>query len=328
MRDHLLQHVDAVDAARRDRRRKTEAGVHPAGPEQLVDGVPAGAGQVRVGTPVEQVVGQLPVGVGHGHHQRALTVRQRVVDVGARLEQDAQGIEMPAARGEHERREAGRMRRVEHPAAARRPAARLGPRMDVGAQLRQRVDRGGVVPRRRPHQRGLAAEPVARVGVGAAHQQQADRVGVARPRRRHQHRLAFRKRRIRIGARVEQRLQDRGVAVLGGQRDRRHAVPVGRGHVGARLDQQVDEGRGVAVHGPVQRGGAVRLGLVHVDGRVVEERTNRFDVSRPHRRDQRRVTVAGRFRRRGRRRTGDQRGHPGQRHQECRRVRCWPRHVA
>ena len=70
-RDHLPDHMDAVERPGRHRPGRPEADVRPARAHRLVQRVPSGSGQIRIGALVEQEIGQLPVRVGRRHDQRA-----------------------------------------------------------------------------------------------------------------------------------------------------------------------------------------------------------------------------------------------------------------
>ena len=101
-RDQLLDDIDAVERAGRHRAGRV-AEVRPAAVNRLVQRIPSRAREVRIGAAVEQQVGQLPVGVGGGDDQRAFAVRQRVVDVGARIEQRSRAVEAAGADREQQR---------------------------------------------------------------------------------------------------------------------------------------------------------------------------------------------------------------------------------
>ncbi len=132
--------------------------------------------------------------------------------------------------------------------------------------------------RRRPHQRGGAAQGVLRVHVGAVIEQDLDRVDVAGPRRHHEGRLAMRQDgHVRVGSGFQQLFDHRRVAVDAGQRQRSGALAVGGGHVCAGLNQQSCRLQVVAVHSPVQR--RRTIGLRRIDVRaLLQQRAQRRAV--------------------------------------------------
>jgi len=70
--------------------------IGPTLTDRLVQRVPAGGRQVRIGAMLQEKVRQLPVRIRGSHDERTLPVRQRIVDVGARLEERTNRIDTPA----------------------------------------------------------------------------------------------------------------------------------------------------------------------------------------------------------------------------------------
>ena len=181
-------------------------------------------------------------------HERARAVEQRLVGVGAGIEQCTRRVDGAGADGEGERAEV----------AARGADVAFGPGRE------QRPDRRRVVLVRGPHQRRLAFPLLAVVDARAAFDERVERRRVARAGGRHQRSLAFRQRRVCVGAARQQQPRHRRIAVLGRERQRRHAVAVARIDLGARVEQCFHELDVAAVHGPVQRRRAVGVGVVRV----------------------------------------------------------------
>jgi len=128
----------------------------------------------------------------------------------------------------------------------------------------QRSDRIGIAVRRRPHERGGAAQRLARVDPSAMIQEQRERCHTAGPRGHHERRLPVRQGLIGIGTSLEQSLDELGTAGLAGERKRGHARIGCDVRVRARREQRGHRlGIGI-IDRPVQRGAAVGLGHVHV----------------------------------------------------------------
>ena len=79
-----------------NRPRRAEADVRPPDADRLVQRIPAGAREIRIGAAIEQQVGDLPVGIRRRHDQRALAVGQGIVDIGAGIEQRGTASSAPA----------------------------------------------------------------------------------------------------------------------------------------------------------------------------------------------------------------------------------------
>ena len=105
---------------------------------------------------IDQERGQLVVGVHDRQQQRAGAVGQRLVDVGAGVEQDARGLDVTRAHGKQVRREHTAVRSL----------------VEVGAGLEEQPSPPRVIVLgRRPHQRGLPLPAFLRVHVGAVGEQ-------------------------------------------------------------------------------------------------------------------------------------------------------------
>ena len=104
-----------LSSASRRHRPWRVAEIGPAAVNGLVQRVPAGAGQVRIGALVEQEARHFPVRVGGRHDERALAIGQQVVDVRSRLEQGARAVDVAGADREEECGEPGGRRAGEDP---------------------------------------------------------------------------------------------------------------------------------------------------------------------------------------------------------------------
>ncbi len=120
--------------------------------------------------------------------------------------------------------------------------------------------------RRRPHERGLAAEALARVDGRAVLEQRLRGRDVAGARDGHQRRLAVLIRRVRVRSGREQQVQDLGVRDLGREAHRRRAVLVREIRVGAVVEQPAYLCDVAFVDGPLQRRAAVGVAMIHVRG--------------------------------------------------------------
>jgi hypothetical protein len=136
--------------------------------------------------------------------------------------------------------------------------------VDVGALRNQEPHHLGMPPRRRPHQRSLAAPRLLRVDSGAFGDQQPGGFDVAGSRHSLERGHAVRIGRIGIGPRLQQHLQHLGAADFGGQAHRRGAVVVGDLQIGAEPQQPLGLGDVAVVHRPLQRRAAVGAALIDV----------------------------------------------------------------
>ena len=129
--------------------------------------VPPGAGEVRIGAPIEQSVHELPVGIRRRHDENALAVRQCVVDVGACVQQHFRRREMACSNRKHQGREPGRRRAAKD--ASIGCFARRGRRLqlDIASGFGQHLEHRGMTLGRSPHHCRLAVQLVACVDVGA-----------------------------------------------------------------------------------------------------------------------------------------------------------------
>ena len=243
----------------------------------------AGLAGVGVGSPRQQERRQPRVSADRGDQQRRDAARRRRVDVGARVEQQPRQRRRVLARGDQQRRE---------------PAGRAG--ADVGARGEQRAHDLDVLLGRRPHQRRLPLPGLGGGRVRAGVEQRAHGLHAARPGAGHQRRLARRAGRVRRGARPQQPRHHPGGPVAARQRQGRHAVVVRRVDAGPGGEQPLHKRQRVVVGRPVQGRGPVRSGGVHVGGGP-QQRFDRRGGQRPDRLDE------GAAARRGRRAGGGQR---------------------
>ena len=103
--DEDARHVEAVEPSQGHRERRVAPEVGPARPHHLVQGRPALSARVGVGPRREQPRRDLVLRVVDGHAQRAGTVGQGVVGVGAGRDQSVEGPQAAFAGREQQRRE-------------------------------------------------------------------------------------------------------------------------------------------------------------------------------------------------------------------------------
>ena len=212
-----------------------------------MEGGPSLGGGVRIGAAIEEEAGKLEVRVVQRQHERAHAVGHPLVDVGARFEQGARGVDVAAAHGKEKGREL---------------AGRRG--VNVGAGGRQHPDGRCAIFGGRPHQRRLSLAGFLGIDVRAAADERLHGVHVARPCRRHQHRLAFGQGRVGIGSGGEQLFDHRGVAVGRREMKRCDAVAVRDLRLRAGLEQRPGHLEIVELGGPMERGRAVGFSGVDV----------------------------------------------------------------
>ena len=280
----LLQREDEFVGPARHRGAAGEPGVGVGAPGQQhsdqrpvgaqdrrVQRAVAGAVRVGVGAAGEQELRQPRMAAHDGQRQRAVAVGAGLVDVGARVEQQAGGVDAAVARREQQRGEppgvevlgAGRARR-----AAESRAAELPPGDRAGVDGRPVLQQHGgdvrLPVRGGPHQGGLPVLRLGGVDLGAVLDERPRRRGVARRRAAHERRLTGQKPAVRIRAGRQQPLDDLGVAARARHPQGRGAEFVRRVDVGAGVDQPVHRAQGVPVRRPVQRRRAVTLRRVDV----------------------------------------------------------------
>ena len=221
--------------------------------------------RMRVGTLVQQVLGNFKVRVVDGHHERCHPIRIRQIDVGATHQQ---GLDTPtASRASCVKERCEAARRTILNAGLRghliSPVVGSSSYVDGGAFGNQERYHFRMVLGGGPHQCRLFTKLFRRIDVGAMADQKFGNFHHSGSRRQHDRRLSILIGPVCIGPRIQKHSDEVHIGDSDGLRQRARSIGIDDVRPGTAAQQRLDQFLIYAVHRPMQWRRSVGLRAVY-----------------------------------------------------------------